>query len=76
MRKEGEGKWEAKFTREELKNLFSLREDTLCDTHDLVQCGCGGGHGLASSGCCSMDDASICADTNVKVLASNGRVDA
>ena len=40
-RERGEGKWEAKFTREELKDLFSLREDTLCDTHDLVQCGCG-----------------------------------
>lgn len=44
-----EGKWEAKFTREELKDLFSLREDTLCDTHDLVQCGCGGGRGLVDS---------------------------
>lgn len=34
-------KWAAKFTREELRDLFSLREETLCDTHDLVRCGCG-----------------------------------
>ena len=34
-------KWEVSFSQEELKNLFSLREDTLCDTHDLLGCGCG-----------------------------------
>lgn len=39
--KKGSSKWEAKFSREELRDLFSLREDTLCDTHDLLQCGCG-----------------------------------
>ena len=33
-------KWEVSFTQEELRDLFSLREDTLCDTHDLVGCGC------------------------------------
>ena len=33
----GGGRWAAKFSREELRDLFSLREDTLCDTHDLVQ---------------------------------------
>ena len=37
----GDKKWAVnKFTREELKDLFSLREDTLCDTHDLFRCGC------------------------------------
>lgn len=41
--RKGSSKWEAKFSREELKDLFSLREDTLCDTHDLLQCGCGHG---------------------------------
>ena len=25
-------KWEVSFTQEELRDLFSLREDTLCDT--------------------------------------------
>ncbi len=34
-------KWEMSFSREELKDLFSLREDTLCDTHDLLSCRCG-----------------------------------
>jgi len=34
-------KWEVSFSQEELKNLFSLRDDTLCDTHDLLGCGCG-----------------------------------
>ncbi|EFX87055.1 RAD54B meiotic recombination protein, partial [Daphnia pulex] len=28
------------FTREELKDLFTLREDTDCDTHDLISCQC------------------------------------
>ena len=32
-------KWEVSFTQEELRDLFSFREDTLCDTHDLVGCG-------------------------------------
>ena len=35
-------KWSVNFTREELKDLFSLKECTLCDTHDLIGCGCGG----------------------------------
>ena len=37
----GGKKWEVSFTQEELRNLFSLREDTLCDTHDLIGCVCG-----------------------------------
>ena len=36
-REKGQGKWTAKFTREELRDLFTLRKDTLCDTHDLVR---------------------------------------
>ncbi|KAI9557966.1 RAD54B meiotic recombition protein [Daphnia sinensis] len=28
------------FTKEELKDLFTLREDTNCDTHDLIDCSC------------------------------------
>ncbi|XP_057380226.1 DNA repair and recombination protein RAD54B-like [Daphnia carinata] len=28
------------FTKEELKDLFTLREDTNCDTHDLIDCHC------------------------------------
>ncbi|XP_045027998.1 DNA repair and recombination protein RAD54B isoform X2 [Daphnia magna] len=28
------------FTKEELKDLFTLREDTNCDTHDLIDCPC------------------------------------
>jgi len=30
----------AHFTKAELKDLFTLREDTDCDTHDLVKCSC------------------------------------
>lgn len=30
------------FTREELKKVFSLTENTLCDTHDLIGCKCRG----------------------------------
>ncbi|XP_004363429.2 Rad54b protein [Capsaspora owczarzaki ATCC 30864] len=28
------------FSQDELRDLFSLREDTLCDTHDLMSCSC------------------------------------
>ena len=31
------------FSKEELRDLFSFREDTDCETHDLLQCSCGGG---------------------------------
>merc|ERR1712059_154790 len=30
------------FTRDELRDLFTFRQDTECDTHDLLQCQCGG----------------------------------
>ena len=30
------------FSKEELRDLFTLREDTECETHDLLQCSCGG----------------------------------
>lgn len=29
-----------KFSLEDLKDLFTLRENTVCDTHDLLDCGC------------------------------------
>lgn len=32
----------AQFTREELRDLFRLDEDSRCQTHDLLQCDCGG----------------------------------
>ena len=31
------------FSKEELRDLFSFREDTECETHDLLQCSCEGG---------------------------------
>jgi len=31
------------FSKEELRDLFSFREDTVCETHDLLQCSCEGG---------------------------------
>jgi len=30
------------FSTEELRDLFTFREDTECETHDLLQCECGG----------------------------------
>ena len=30
------------FSREELRDLFVFREDTGCETHELLQCQCGG----------------------------------
>ena len=30
------------FSREELKDLFSFRSDTQCDTHELLNCDCDG----------------------------------
>lgn len=35
-------KREAQFSREELRDLFSLNENTICDTHDLLKCHCNG----------------------------------
>ncbi|XP_061175065.1 DNA repair and recombination protein RAD54B-like [Saccostrea echinata] len=35
-------KREAQFSLQELKDLFSLNENTLSDTHDLLKCECGG----------------------------------
>ena len=31
------------FSKEELRDLFNFREDTECETHDLLLCSCGGG---------------------------------
>ena len=31
------------FSKDELRDLFSFREDTECETHDLLQCSCEGG---------------------------------
>ena len=28
------------FSKEELRDLFSFREDTVCETHDLLKCSC------------------------------------
>jgi len=36
------------FSTEELRDLFTFREDTECETHDLLQCECGGSGVLAS----------------------------
>tara|TARA_R110002050_G_scaffold122241_2_gene240791 strand:+ start:1325 stop:1987 length:663 start_codon:yes stop_codon:yes gene_type:complete len=33
------------FSQEELKDIFTVNNSTLCDTHDLVRCGCRGGKG-------------------------------
>jgi len=33
---------ESKFTSEELRDLFTFRDDTECETHDLIGCTCGG----------------------------------
>ena len=33
---------ESHFTAEELKDLFTFRDDTECETHDLLGCSCGG----------------------------------
>lgn len=30
----------AEFTSEELRNIFMLNEETICDTHDLIRCRC------------------------------------
>eukprot|EP00911_Craspedida_sp_UC1_P002987 UC1_evm1s2183 len=38
------------FTKEELRDIFSLRQDTGCDTHDLLGCDCGVGTGTIASG--------------------------
>ena len=32
----------AQFSREELMDLFRLDDDSQCQTHDLIKCGCGG----------------------------------
>lgn len=37
-----EGSTSVKFSIEELRNLFTLSENTLCETHDLLNCTCGG----------------------------------
>ena len=31
------------FSKEELRDLFNFREETECETHDLLHCSCGGG---------------------------------
>ena len=36
------GNSSVKFSIEELRDLFTLSENTLCETHDLLNCGCGG----------------------------------
>ncbi len=44
------------FTREELRDIFTLREDTLCDTHDLVRCECGSDGGQNTAASCHPTD--------------------
>ncbi|XP_060068607.1 DNA repair and recombination protein RAD54B-like [Ylistrum balloti] len=48
------GKNDVQFSREDLKDLFSLNVNTLCDTHELLCCDCQGGidtvGGSSSSG--------------------------
>lgn len=36
------GNSSVKFSIEELRDLFTLSENTLCETHDLLNCDCGG----------------------------------
>jgi DNA repair and recombination protein RAD54B len=38
-----------KFSSEELKDLYRLRTETLCDTHDLLECNCTNEQGGCSS---------------------------
>lgn len=57
-------KWAAKFSREELRDLFSLRENTLCDTHDLVQSGRGNGRN-EKPGCKAGSD---CENSEVSII--------
>ena len=40
FKNEGCGGGVAKFSLEDLKDLFSLHDNTLCDTHDLLGCDC------------------------------------
>lgn len=40
FKNEGGGGGVAKFSLEDLKDLFSLHDNTLCDTHDLLGCSC------------------------------------
>ena len=52
------------FTKEELRDIFSLNADTSCDTHDLLGCPCGGvgsveGQGAAKSAG-DGDDVRLC----------------
>ena len=35
------GNSSVKFSIEELKDLFTLSENTSCETHDLLNCNCG-----------------------------------
>lgn len=36
------GNSSVKFSIEELRDLFTLSENTSCETHDLLSCDCGG----------------------------------
>lgn len=38
------------FSRAELRDIFTLREDTSCDTHDLLTCDCGASHANRAAG--------------------------
>ena len=35
------------FSTDELRDLFTFREDTECETHELLQCECGGSGAIA-----------------------------
>ncbi|ESP03752.1 hypothetical protein LOTGIDRAFT_110407, partial [Lottia gigantea] len=46
-------KSDVQFSREDLKDLFSLNESTLCDTHTLLNCSCAGnGEDIKSPSIC------------------------
>lgn len=51
------------FSVEELKDLFTLHEDSPCVTHDLLGCECGGGKGPTGELCWFPQAARLSLDT-------------
>ncbi|CAI8038244.1 DNA repair and recombination protein RAD54B [Geodia barretti] len=45
----GSAQTAVKFSSEELKDLYRLRTETFCDTHDLLECNCTNEQGGCSS---------------------------
>jgi DNA repair and recombination protein RAD54B len=49
----------AQFSREELRDLFRLDEDSQCQTHDLMQCKCGGRGEIPNDGAASTVESDV-----------------